>query len=135
MRHDFKWNGAPAVAIWCISAVAVLAQEPTPVSTPVPTPLQFQEVVQVAGATRDQLYDAALAWFPSAFKSGKDVLQIPPSAQGSPRPRPRSPGEPLWSASGASSGDGRSRRGAQGKRCQLRCPFGATFRPKVPTGA
>src|SRR6266404_8582704 len=62
----------------------VFGQQPTPIPTnakaptpaPTPSPLQFQEVVQVEGATREQLYFAALAWFPSAFKSGKDVLQV-----------------------------------------------------------
>lgn len=47
-----------------------LAQQPTA------EPLQFQEVVTVEGATRDQLYAAALAWFPAVFKSGKEVLQV-----------------------------------------------------------
>src|ERR1700730_8284310 len=37
-------------------------------------PLRFQEVVTVKGATRDQIYTAALAWFADAFKSGKDAV-------------------------------------------------------------
>jgi hypothetical protein len=54
----------------------VLTTAPAPTPVPTPGPLQFQEVVPVEDATRDQLYDAALVWFPSAFKSGKDVLQV-----------------------------------------------------------
>ncbi len=38
-------------------------------------PLQFQEVVQVDGASKDQLYSAALTWFGQTFGSGKEVLQ------------------------------------------------------------
>jgi hypothetical protein len=67
-----------------LSTASVFGQQPTPVPTtaqaptpaPTPGPLQLQEVVQVEGATKDQLYDAALAWFPSVFVSGKAVLQI-----------------------------------------------------------
>ena len=68
-----------------LSTGALLGQQPTSVPTPAatpvaasttPGPLQFQEVVAVDGATRDQLYNAALAWFTEAFKSGKDVLQV-----------------------------------------------------------
>lgn len=67
-----------------LSTAAVLSQQITPVPTaaqvptplPTPGPLQFQEVVQVEGATKGQLYDAALRWFPVTFRSGKDVLQI-----------------------------------------------------------
>jgi hypothetical protein len=73
------WVIILAVAIW-FPSMAAPSQEPTRIPTPAPTPtigpLQFQEVVQVEGATRDQLYDAALLWFPSVFKSGKDVLQV-----------------------------------------------------------
>lgn len=38
--------------------------------------LQFQEVVQVDSAKKDQLYNAALTWFGQTFRSGKEVLQI-----------------------------------------------------------
>jgi hypothetical protein len=62
-------------------AASAYAQQPTtpaatPAATPTPGPLQFQEVVTVEGVTRDQLYNTALAWFPEAFRSGKDVLQV-----------------------------------------------------------
>ncbi len=60
-------------------AAVAYAQQPTPttpIPTPTPGPLHFQEVVTVEGASRDQLYNAALAWFPEAFKSGKAVLQV-----------------------------------------------------------
>jgi hypothetical protein len=62
-------------------AATAYAQQPTPTlttpgPTPTPGPLQFQEVVTVEATTRDQLYNAALAWFPEAFRSGKDVLQV-----------------------------------------------------------
>ena len=67
-----------------LCTASVFGEQPTPIPTtpqaltPVPTPgpLRFQEVVQVEGATKGQLYDAALRWFPVAFRSGKDVLQI-----------------------------------------------------------
>lgn len=67
-----------------LSTASVFGQQPTPVPTtaqaltPAPTvgPLQFQDVVTVEGATKAQLYDAALRWFPTVFKSGKDVLQL-----------------------------------------------------------
>jgi len=32
--------------------------------------------VTVDGASRDQLYDAALAWFTHTFRSSKDVIQV-----------------------------------------------------------
>jgi hypothetical protein len=38
--------------------------------------MQFQDVVRVEGASKDQLYSAALAWFGQTFVSGKEVLQI-----------------------------------------------------------
>jgi hypothetical protein len=57
-------------------AAVTYAQQPTPAPTPPRSPLQFQEVVTVEGATRDQLYNSALAWFPEAFRSGKAVLQV-----------------------------------------------------------
>ena len=55
------------------------AKSPANQATPeksAPGPLQFQEVVQVEGATRDQLYDAAVLWFGRTFQSSKDVLQV-----------------------------------------------------------
>jgi len=59
---------------FCVACATQAPPSPAP-SGPV-TPLQFQEVVQIDGVTKNQLYDAALAWFPSTFRSGKEVLQI-----------------------------------------------------------
>jgi hypothetical protein len=41
-----------------------------------PGPLQFQKVVTLDGASRDQLYDAALAWFTRMFQRSKEVIQV-----------------------------------------------------------
>lgn len=38
--------------------------------------ISFQEVVQVPGATKDELYTRAREWFAKTFKSSKDVIQM-----------------------------------------------------------
>ena len=38
--------------------------------------IKYSEVVVVEGATKEQLYQKARAWFNDAFKSSKDVIQI-----------------------------------------------------------
>jgi hypothetical protein len=48
------------------------AEDPPPESKP----LAYSDVVVVDGATKEQLYSAALAWFGDAFRSAKTVLDV-----------------------------------------------------------
>lgn len=83
MRHGI-WAIAALLATLSVAAAeesinATSAQPPTSQAAgekPSPGPLQFQGVVMVEGATRDQLYDAAVLWFGRTFQSSKDVLQV-----------------------------------------------------------
>jgi len=65
-----------------ILGLALLAQIATATPAPEPAPIAVSEVVQAPGKTADQLYSAALSWFPAAFKSGKAVLEVQDKAAG-----------------------------------------------------
>lgn len=72
------------------SAVAEDASTPEPlpnssVESPTatgPSPLGASEVVAVNGASKDQLYSAALTWVGTAFKSAKATIDLADSAGG-----------------------------------------------------
>jgi hypothetical protein len=51
-------------------------------ASPESKPLAFSEVVTVVGATKDQLYNAALAWFGDGFGSAKSVLGVQDKLRG-----------------------------------------------------
>lgn len=40
------------------------------------TPISYSEVVQVEGATKDELYQRAKNWFVDTFRSANDVIQL-----------------------------------------------------------
>ncbi|MBP9946337.1 MAG: DUF4468 domain-containing protein [Vicinamibacteria bacterium] len=65
-----------------LPALLVLAQVATATPAPGPVAIAVTEVVQTEGKSADQLYSAALAWFPTAFKSGKAVLDVQDKAAG-----------------------------------------------------
>ena len=62
-------------------------------ATPESKPLAFSEVV-VEGATKDQLYSAALAWFADTFRTAKTVLDIQDKERGRLVARPSFAYEP-----------------------------------------
>jgi hypothetical protein len=47
-----------------------------------PSPIAASEVVAVNGASKDQLYSAALTWIGTAFKSAKSTIDLADSAGG-----------------------------------------------------
>jgi hypothetical protein len=65
-------NARHALAAVCLFAFVSRAEDTPPESKP----FAFSEVVTVEGATKDQLYSAALAWFGDAFRSAKTVLDV-----------------------------------------------------------
>ena len=75
---------APASALTQVDS----PPEPPPsssIATPTPSnpsPIAASEVVVVNGASKDQLYSAALAWIGTAFKSAKATVDLADSAGG-----------------------------------------------------
>jgi Domain of unknown function (DUF4468) with TBP-like fold len=65
-------NARHALAVACLFASVSRAEDAPPESKP----LAFSEVVAVEGATKDQLYSAALAWLGDTFRSAKTVLDV-----------------------------------------------------------
>ena len=56
------------------------SQDTTPVENP--EPLQYSEVVEVAGTTKHELYSRASLWFAETFNSANDVLQLKDESEG-----------------------------------------------------
>ncbi len=65
-----------------LPALVVLAQAAMATPVPTPAPIAATEVVQAEGKTADELYSAALAWVPAAFKSAKAVTELADKASG-----------------------------------------------------
>jgi len=62
--------------LWLLSVGTIYAQQKEP-SFPVKDGKVFYEdIVDVKGATQDQLYQRCRAWFAKSFKSANDVLQL-----------------------------------------------------------
>jgi hypothetical protein len=59
-----------------------------------PKPIGASEVVAVEGATKDQLYSAALSWLGSAFRSAKATIDVADAAGGHLIAKPVIPFEP-----------------------------------------
>ena len=77
-----------AVLITSAPAVTQLASTPEPLpnssaaTSSGPSPLGASDVVAVNGASKDQLYSAALTWIGTAFKSAKATIDLADSAGG-----------------------------------------------------
>ncbi len=97
-------SGAPALVH---AAASTDSQATTTIDEPAPTgpaALGMTEVVAVDGATKDQLYSAALSWFGTGFTSAKATIDLSDSAGGHIIAKPEIAFEPASFFGGACAG-------------------------------
>jgi len=67
------------IALFLILAAAPAGPSKAPAE---PEPIRYSEVVDVPGATQQELYSRAELWFAEAFQSANDVLQLEDESEG-----------------------------------------------------